>query len=177
MFCYVYRLTCTHPLYEKGPKYYYGARSSVISPAQDLGYWSSSRLVQQTRKNIGSEWFQKKIVGCYPTRKEALAKEIKLHSFLNVKDHELFFNQSNQTSTRFVTSKTLGNKQKEKLRLKLKATGKCHSDSSKKKCRDNVEANHENLYLKNIKKKFVKVFKDLDILKSLEKNICDPTTK
>ena len=98
---YVYRLTCTHP--ESPAKYYYGYHSCIGDPRQDP-YWSSSRTVQAAMIRFGPEAFTKKVIATYPTRAEALALEVKLHARLDVKNHPLFFNQSNQTSTKFTTS-------------------------------------------------------------------------
>mgnify|MGYP002629010343 CR=1 FL=1 len=98
---YVYRLTCTHP--ESPAKYYYGYHSCIGDPRQDP-YWSSSRTVQAAMIRFGPEAFTKKIIAVYPTRAEALALEVKLHHYFNVKDHPLFFNRANQTSTKFTTT-------------------------------------------------------------------------
>ncbi len=98
---YVYRLTCTHP--ESPAKYYYGYHSCIGDPRQDP-YWSSSRTVQAAMIRFGPEAFTKKVIATYPTRAEALALEVKLHHYFNVKDHPLFFNRANQTSTKFTTT-------------------------------------------------------------------------
>lgn len=131
LYHYIYRLTCTHPLCKEGPKYYYGCRSTNIQPSNDRTYWSSSNLVKSFRKCLGPQWFQKKILNCYETREQALAKEVFLHNFFNVKDHPLFFNQANQTSTGFVTASHLSDLQKQKLRLK--AIGRKHTNETKQK--------------------------------------------
>ncbi len=57
MFHYVYRITCTHQDFEKGPKYYYGSRSSAVSPKEDIGYWSSSKLIKKWRQQLGPNFF------------------------------------------------------------------------------------------------------------------------
>lgn len=130
-FYYVYRLTCTHPSHAEGPKYYYGWRCSKVPPEQDTLYVSSSRLVKDTIKHLGREWFKKKILACYSTKQEAIEKEVLLHAYFDVKSHPLFFNRANQTSSGFVTGEKLTEAQKQKLREK--ATGKKHSLESRKK--------------------------------------------
>jgi hypothetical protein len=87
---YVYRLTCFHPRAALGPKYYYGVRTCRVHPSQDTRYWSSSRYVGNAIKTWGLTWFKKKIIGIYPTRQQALTKEIQLHAYFDVKNHPLF---------------------------------------------------------------------------------------
>ena len=117
---YVYRLTCTHP--ESPQKYYYGSRSSKVPPEQDCQYWSSSRVVQQAVKKYGELWFKKKMLVTYPTREQALLKEIELHLRFDVKSHPLFFNRVNQTSTKFSFLRTTpcSPEHKEKIRQAIK---------------------------------------------------------
>ena len=98
---YVYRLTCHHP--ETVKRYYIGFRSCRGNPVTDP-YWSSSKPVKEGIARFGPEAFTKKIIAVYPTKKQALALEVKLHARLDVKNHPLFFNQSKQTSTKFTTS-------------------------------------------------------------------------
>jgi len=95
---YVYRLTCTHPA--SPHRYYIGSRSCAGDPARDP-YWGSSRPVHEAIAHYGLAHFTKKILAVYPTKEAALTKEIALHARLNVRDHPHFFNQANQTSTRF----------------------------------------------------------------------------
>ena len=96
---YVYRLTCTH--LESPTKYYYGYHAATGDPLRD-GYWSSSRHVRVAIALYGKAAFRKKIVATYATREAALALEVKLHAYFNVKDNPAFFNRANQTSTKFV---------------------------------------------------------------------------
>lgn len=100
MYFYVYRIICKHP--ETLPKYYYGVRQCECLPQEDNQYWSRSQFVAAARKQLGQECFYKKIVSVYPTRFLAISKEIRLHSFFNLKAHPFFFNKANQISTRFV---------------------------------------------------------------------------
>lgn len=136
-FHYVYRITFIHPDRLEGPKYYYGQRTSTVPPQNDNTYMSSSLHLKKLYKNypvqkaklFGKECFKKKIIGCYPTKTEALAKEIQLHACFNVQDHPLFFNLSNQSSTGFTTSVKLSADQIEKIRQK--ARGRTHSAESR----------------------------------------------
>lgn len=132
-FHYVYRIT---NLVKN--KHYYGVRSTKIVPENDLGikYFSSSKddsFIKEQKQS--PENFKYKIVSRHISRKEALNKEIKLHSFFNVGINESFYNKSKQTSTGFDRSGIkyshseetkikigLGNKDKivsEETRLKL----------------------------------------------------------
>lgn len=52
-------------------------------------------------RQYGRNFFKKKILGVFETRQLALGKEVFLHSYFNVKDHPLFFNQANQTAAGF----------------------------------------------------------------------------
>ncbi len=95
---YVYRLTCTHA--GAVEKYYYGCRSCHGNPVTD-DYWSSSRYVAAARARFGPASWTKKVIAIYTSREVALAHEARLHQRLNVKDHPLFFNRANQTSSGF----------------------------------------------------------------------------
>lgn len=128
-FYYVYRITCRHP--QSVEKYYYGSRCSKVPPEEDIRYWSSSKYVREAMKTFGSEWFEKKILACYSTQEQALLKEIKLHTYFNVKNHPFFFNRANQTVVGFSTNQPLTVEQKQKLREK--ALGRVHSKETKEK--------------------------------------------
>ena len=97
---YVYRLTCSHP--ESVEKHYYGSRKCLGDPSHDR-YWSSSRPVKAAIDRYGLSCFTKKIVAVYLTQEGALAREVKMHAYYNVKDNPAFFNRANQTSTKFTT--------------------------------------------------------------------------
>lgn len=108
-FHYVYRIT---NLVEG--KHYYGSRTSSISPMLDLGskYFGSpssekNRWIIEDQKD-NPEHYQYKILKCFNTRKEALAVEILLHKKFDVKYHEKFYNEQNQTSTGFQYSLSKG---------------------------------------------------------------------
>jgi hypothetical protein len=100
-FYYVYRISCTHP--DSTEKYYYGSRVSARPPTEDT-YWSSSRTVKAAIGRYGLSCFTKKIVAIYADRRAALAREVRMHAYWNVKDNPAFFNRANQSSTKFTTS-------------------------------------------------------------------------
>ncbi len=110
---YVYRLTCHH--LDSAERYYIGFRSCVGDPDADRNYWGSSRPVKEAIQCYGIDHFTKKIIATYATRAEALALEIKLHAYLDVKTHPLFFNKANQTSTKFIYGRPLTPEHRAKL--------------------------------------------------------------
>lgn len=128
-FYYVYRITFTHPDGLEGARYYYGQRTSIVPPEEDINYMSSSSVLKSMYKSYGLEWFKKKIIRQYPTKEEALAKEIELHDCFDVKNHPRFFNLANQLSTGFTTSAKLSADQIQKIREK--ALGRTHSAKSR----------------------------------------------
>ena len=96
---YVYRIT--NKILQK---HYYGTRSSIIHPTQDLGikYFSSSSDKEFLTEQLSNpDNFKYKIIKIFETREEALLLEIKLHTKFNVGMNEMFFNRSNQTSKLF----------------------------------------------------------------------------
>ena len=97
---YTYRLTCTHP--ESPHRYYYGSRTCLGDPNLDH-YWSSSPLVADARRSYGPEYWTKRVISDYPTHTGALALEVRVHAYFDVRNHPLFFNRANQTSTKFMT--------------------------------------------------------------------------
>lgn len=131
---YVYRLTCTHP--DSVARYYYGVRTCRGRPEEDSTYWSRSRVVAHARITLGPLCFHKKIVSVHATREEALAKEIRLHRYFDVRTHPLFFNRANQTSTRF-TPGPLSPDSRAKISQALLGNqhtrGKAHSQETRRK--------------------------------------------
>jgi hypothetical protein len=128
---YSYRITCTHPVFQKhGIIYYYGSRKSVVPPKLDVHYWSSSRLLKQARQIVGEKYFKKKFLAEFSTRESALNHEIKLHERFNVKNHPAFFNLANQTSYKFTTPPGPLNLE-QKRKLSEKATGRKHTPETK----------------------------------------------
>ena len=84
--------------------YYYGIRTSKISPELDLGikYFSSSydkEFIQDQKDNPQN--YKYKVIKIYKTRKEALQLEVKLHHKFDVGINENFYNLAKQTSVGF----------------------------------------------------------------------------
>ena len=102
-------------------KHYYGARTSIIHPSEDLGikYFSSSSnkefLIGQ---KDNPDNFKYKVIKIFETREAALSLEVKLHAKFNVGVNESFYNKAKQTTTRFDTAGThviFSKEHKEKL--------------------------------------------------------------
>ena len=99
---YVYRIT---NIITK--MHYYGMRSCICSPLEDLGlkYFSSSKdkkFIQDQKTNKCN--YKYKIISVYGTKEKALEKEIRLHNKFNVDINPKFFNKAKQTSTKFCCS-------------------------------------------------------------------------
>lgn len=143
---YVYRITCTHP--DSVERYYYGSRSCQCLPHEDTLYWSRSLVVAEVRKQLGHQWFTKKIVSVHYTREHALAKEIRLHRYFNVRNHPLFFNRANQTSVGF-TPGFLSSESRLKISRALMKNqhmhGKSHSLETRKKISEAMKGKQSGL--------------------------------
>ena len=118
---YVYRITDL-----ENNKYYYGTRSSKITPKFDIGckYFSSSRdkdFISKQKENPLK--FKYKVVKIFNTRKEAISLEIKLHDKFNVGINENFYNRSKQTSTGWDTT-GIPNPMREETKIKLSIANK-----------------------------------------------------
>ena len=87
-------------------KYYCGYRGIYFRPCDDVSYWSSSKIIQNLKKNSEQNCFQKKILGIFLFEKDALEAEIYYHHFFDVKNHPKFLNQANQTSQKFCYDNT-----------------------------------------------------------------------
>lgn len=106
---YVYRITNV-----KENKHYYGSRSSVVSPEDDLGirYYSSISskeykwLIEDQKKNKHN--YKYKILKVFNNNKEKIIYESYLHIRFNVKSSIHFYNLSNQTPTGFNTNGVVG---------------------------------------------------------------------
>lgn len=88
---YVYQIDFTNS------KKYIGVRSSKCLPEEDINYLGSC-------KSIPTDAYKgcvKTILATFDTRHEAVMKEIELHEKYNVKSNEDFYNQVNQTVTKF----------------------------------------------------------------------------
>lgn len=99
---YTYRITNI-----KDRMYYYGVHSCDCSPKEDIGvkYFSSSNkkeFIKEQKEN--PQDYKYKVLKIFSTRKEAVEHEIFLHKKFNVKIHEQFYNNANQTSTGFDAS-------------------------------------------------------------------------
>lgn len=120
---YVYRITSIVE-----DKYYYGVRTCKVEPKEDLGkkYFSSSTdkiFIKDQKENPQN--YKYKVLKRFPTRKEAISYEIKLHQRFDVGAHEKFYNKVKQTSDGWDTSGvemkklrdyTVSEETKEKLR-------------------------------------------------------------
>lgn len=99
---YVYRITNTNI-----NKHYYGVRSCIGNPKEDLGirYFSSSRDTEfKIDQKENPDSYKYKIIRVYKTRILAVKMEIKLHNKLNVGINESFYNRAKHTSTGFDTT-------------------------------------------------------------------------
>ena len=91
-------------------KYYIGVRSCTYTPSSDP-YKGSSKSMTKADKDTCTKTILKE----FNTRKEALEHEVELHAKYNVKDNPLFWNNANQTSTKFDWS---GKKHKKESMIK-----------------------------------------------------------
>ena len=96
---YVYRITN-----KIENKHYYGVRSSLIEPKDDLGikYFSSStdkKFIKEQKENPDN--YKYKVIKIFSTREEAMSFEIHLHNKFNVHINENFYNRAKQTSIGF----------------------------------------------------------------------------
>jgi len=99
---YVYKITNLTPIDSK--KYYIGVRSSIVIPEEDINYKSSSKYLKEALCTISHSNFIKEILSIWPTRKLAVAEEIRLHNEFDVARNPEYYNKSKQTSTSFDTS-------------------------------------------------------------------------
>lgn len=83
--------------YEEWGRGYIGCRSCKCSPEEDTRYFGSYYDTSFSPTD-------KIILGCFPTREEALAAEIALHRFYEIDKNSHFANKARQTSTGFVSS-------------------------------------------------------------------------
>lgn len=120
--------------------HYYGVRTSNIEPKKDLGirYFSSSSNKNFINlQKLNSLNFRYKIIKIFDNRAQAVELEIKLHRYFNVALNENFYNKSNQTTTKFNFSHSVGTKRPEhSVKMKGKNNpfyGKKHTDETKAK--------------------------------------------
>ena len=104
-FHYVYRITNTTTDY-----YYYGSRSTNLSPSEDIGikYFSSSsnKLFIQDQKENPKDYHYKIVRIFESSREDATELEVQLHKKFDVKNHPKFINKANQTSVGFMFDTT-----------------------------------------------------------------------
>ncbi len=139
---YVYRLTLKngHTITEDigDNRYYYGYRSTVVSPLKDTTYLSSSKKIKELVKKYGSDCFSKKFLGIYVFKAHAISHEILLHQKCTVHKNNKFFNKASQNTTKFEYDNT-GRVQTESSNLKRSIAQKNkskHTVESKQKLRD-----------------------------------------
>ena len=120
-------------------KFYYGTRTSKITPQKDIGikYFSSSsdkEFIEDQKENPQN--YKYKVVRVYNTREEAILLEIKLHSKFNVGINEKFYNKVRQTSKGFDTTETIRTQTKETIeKIKRARKYQVYSNKSKVKSR------------------------------------------
>lgn len=120
---YVYRISNI-----KIKKYYYGYRSTVVPPYEDIGikYFSSStdkEFIKDQKENPTD--YKYKVVQIFNTSKQALNLEIKLHNKFKVGANERFYNKVQQTNLGFDNT---GAVHSEETKSKI-------SESNKDKCK------------------------------------------
>jgi len=102
-FFYVYRITNIQE-----NKHYYGSKYSkktaIAIPKEHIGsiYFSSStdkEFIKDQKEK--PHLFKYKVIKVFNTPEQAIALEIRLHAKFDVKNHTSFYNNANQTSTRF----------------------------------------------------------------------------
>lgn len=82
--------------YSNGMKYI-GARSCKCIPCDDIKYLGSSKIIPKDIKSTGI----KTILGQFECRPDAIKNEMYLHKLYDVKMNKDYYNQVNQTSTKF----------------------------------------------------------------------------
>ena len=106
---YVYRITNL-----KENKHYYGSRSSVCLPKDDLGIKYFSSIASEKYKwliedqKINKNDYKYKILKIFNNNRDKIVYESYLHSKFNVKNNKHFYNLSNQTPTGFNTNGVSG---------------------------------------------------------------------
>lgn len=106
---YVYRITNV-----KENKHYYGSRSSVCLPKDDLGIKYFSSIASEKYKwliedqKINKNDYKYKILKVFNNNRDKIVYESYLHSKFDVKSNKHFYNLSNQTPTGFNTNGVVG---------------------------------------------------------------------
>lgn len=94
---YVYLLIDTDP--QDSRKFYIGVRSSKFRPYEDPYMGSSKSMTKEEKHRC-----DKLLLEEFPTRKEAVAYEVFLHTKFDVARNPEFYNKAKQTSTGFDTT-------------------------------------------------------------------------
>ena len=79
---------------------YIGVRSSKVLPIEDTNYWGSSKHLPKDVKST----HRKIILQVHPTRKLAIAHEIRMRILNDVATNPIYYNKAKQTSVGFDTS-------------------------------------------------------------------------
>lgn len=147
---YVYRIT---NLVES--KHYYGARTSTVEPALDLGqvYFSSSTdldFIQDQKTNPQN--YKYKVVSLFNDRFNANEMEIKLHKKFNVASNPNFYNKAIATSSAFSIYGT-NHTEETKLKISKSNKGKTRTNKQKQNISDALSGRKlSNRHIKNIVK-------------------------
>lgn len=173
MYHYVYRITNTVL-----KKYYYGARSSINLPIEDIGinYFSSSKNehFMSSQKNTPSA-FKYKVVKTFETRRAALLYETFLHNKFNVAINASFysdnttFKQERHNKIILDVYKTIGNMSEIELES-IKNTGLLEINEFIKnnilgKDKDIIHLSNEKIMKRKILKKYFNLYKsDIEII-------------
>lgn len=155
---YVYRITNI-----KENKHYYGSRSSVCLPKDDLGIKYFSSIASEKYKwliedqKINKNNYKYKILKVFNNNRNKIVYESYLHSKFDVKSNKHFYNLSNQTPTGFNTNGVNGDlhplygKPRDiltKLKISKALTGKyskeTHPNFGKKKPELSLKVSGEN---------------------------------
>jgi hypothetical protein len=129
-FHYVYRVTS---LIEN--KHYYGSRSSILHPKEDLGikyFTSSTDKVFKNKFKQNPKEFKLKIVSIFNSRQDALLFEIKLHNKFEVGKNPSFYNRAKATSTGW-SNEGVPNSKEHCLKIGNSQLGFVKSDETKQK--------------------------------------------
>ena len=128
---YTYWITNT-----KLQKHYIGVRSSDIPPIHDIGikYFSSSSEEDFKKdQKINPQDYEYRIIGVFPTKKEAYLNEIELHETYNVGVNLRFYNRANATSTGFSTSGIIPSEETRKKMSEAQKNRAPRSEETRKK--------------------------------------------
>jgi len=123
---YVYRVTSLTK-----NKHYYGSRTSIVPPKEDLGikYFTSS-TDREFRNGFKSSPhnYKVKVVSTFKTREEAMLLEIRLHARFDVGKNSNFYNKSKQITSGFSTE---GTYLSDEHKLKISGIGRKHTDEAR----------------------------------------------